>query len=199
LQLQLVQLGTTADFDLVEQLRGSAGKFVSVGSSLFVSRVENGGLKLQSRSASEFNTNKLVVNLSGRAGEVIFGGAKFGWRIKDRIISTTRIGSRERSPHQVQKEFFDADKVGNEIILRHWRAGDRFQPIGSKSAAKLQDLFTNGKILRGRRRDLIVAATKRGEIFWVECLRIGENFKLTSQTKRCLIWSWRHAGAGKTQ
>jgi tRNA(Ile)-lysidine synthase len=199
LQLQLVQLGKTADFDLVEQLRGSAEKFVSVGSSLFVSRDANGGLKLQSQSASEFNTNKLVVNLSGRAGEVIFGGAKFGWRIKDRIISTTRIGSRGRSPHQVQKEFFDADKVGNEIILRHWRAGDRFQPIGLKSAAKLQDLFTNGKILRGRRRDLIVAATKRGEIFWVECLRIGENFKLTSQTKRCLIWSWRHAGAGKTQ
>ena len=51
------------------------------------------------------------------------------------------------SGHQPQKgcEFFDADRVGGKITLRHWRPGDRFQPIGLKSAVKLQDLFTNRK------------------------------------------------------
>jgi tRNA(Ile)-lysidine synthase len=94
-----------------------------------------------------------------------------------------------RSPHQA--EFFDADKIGDEITLRHWRAGDRFQPIGLPSPVKLQDLFVNAKIPRERRRELVVAATAAGELFWVESLRISEPFKLTLATRRRLVWAWR--------
>jgi hypothetical protein len=36
-----------------------------------------------------------------------------------------------------------------------------------------------------------VAASARGEIFWVEGLRIGERFKLTAATRQCLLWRWR--------
>jgi len=38
-------------------------------------------------------------------------------------------------------EYFDADKVGATVGLRHWKPGDRFQPIGLASPRKLQDLF----------------------------------------------------------
>jgi tRNA(Ile)-lysidine synthase len=88
------------------------------------------------------------------------------------------------------REFFDADKVGDKIILRHWRAGDRFQPIGMASPVKLQDLFVNAKIPAAQRRELVLATTARGEIFWVEGLRISERFKLTPATRRKLRWSW---------
>jgi tRNA(Ile)-lysidine synthase len=183
LQSELAGLGVVADFDLVEQLRESAGKFVSVGPDLSVSRDAFGGLRMREQPAVEFNANELEVKLSGRAGDVNFNGAKFIWNFAN--------GSRGRSPHQIRREFFDADKIGNKIILRHWRAGDRFQPVGLKSTAKLQDLFTNAKIPRERRRSLIVAATFDGEIFWVEGLRISENFKLSPETKRRLVWRWR--------
>ncbi len=76
-------------------------------------------------------------------------------------------------------------------MLRHWRPGDVFQPIGLKSPVKLQDLFTNAKIPRDRRHELLLAVTAGGEIFWVEGLRISENFKLTADTKRRLVWHWR--------
>jgi len=117
------------------------------------------------------------------SGEVIFDGRKFLWAVKK------YNGSRVRSPHQT--EFFDADRVGGRITLRHWRPGDRFQPIGLKSPVKLQDLFTNRKIPRARRRVLMVAAAANDEIFWVEDLRISENFKLTRRTKRRLTWRWQ--------
>jgi tRNA(Ile)-lysidine synthase len=181
LQSQLAELGVVTDFDLVEQLRESAEKFISVGSGLSVSRDAGGRLKLREQQSAEFDTNELEVNLPGRAGNVDFDGVKFGWRFGG--------GSRGRLPHQIGPEFFDADKIGNKVILRHWRAGDRFQPIGLRSAAKLQDLFTNAKISRELRRDLIVATTATGEIFWVESLRISENFKITPETKRQLIWN----------
>ena len=185
LRSQLMELGIVADFELLELLRESTGKCVSVGSGLSISRDAGGGLKLHERQSEGFNTNELDVKLSGRAGDAKFESVKFSWSFDN--------GSRGRSPRRIKREFFDADKIGGKIILRHWRAGDRFQPIGLKSAAKLQDLFTNAKIPRERRRDLIVVEAADGEIFWVEGLRISENFKLTPQTRRRLVWCWRKA------
>jgi len=130
--------------------------------------------------------------LSGRAGDANFDGVKFQWKFNSGAVlvgrASSRAGSSSASHHQKQIEFFDADKIGSKIVLRHWRAGDRFQPIGLKSAAKLQDLFTNAKIPREQRRGLILAETVCGEIFWVEGLRISENFKITPKTKRQLVW-----------
>ena len=83
---------------------------------------------------------------------------------------------------------FDADKTGSHIVLRHWQPGDRFQPIGLKSPVKLQDLFVNAKIPPPAGGELVLATTKAGEIFWVEGLRIGENFKLTPDTREKLVW-----------
>jgi tRNA(Ile)-lysidine synthase len=185
LQSKLVESGVAADFELIESLRRSPGQFVSVGAKMSVARNEFGEIKLRTESKPGFNAREVAVKL-GRAGDVDFGCVKFNWSFAS--------GSRGRSPHQINREFFDADKTGGQIILRHWRAGDRFQPIGLKSAVKLQDLFTNAKVSRERRRKLIVATTDAGEIFWVEGLRISENFKIARHTKRQLIWRWQKQG-----
>jgi tRNA(Ile)-lysidine synthetase-like protein len=164
-------------------LRSGRGKFVSIGSGFAVARTAAGKLELRREMLPEFNASEQGVKLSGRAGRVVVGGAVFSWSAKKGGLSG-RLVSRPG------REVFDADKVGDEIILRHWRAGDRFQPIGLKSAVKLQDLFVNAKISAARRRELVVAMTAAGEIFWVEGLRIGERFKLTGGTKRRLRWGW---------
>jgi tRNA(Ile)-lysidine synthase len=190
LQQELLVARLTPDFDLIEQLRASAGKFVSINSKLSVARDAGGKIQLanlQEHFGKKFIADELKLNLSGRAGRVEFGGLDFCWTLKK------FDGSRGRSPHQT--EFFDADKIGGEIILRHWRAGDRFWPIGLKSAVKLQDLFVNAKIPAARRRNLVLAATAGGEIFWVEGLRISEKFKLTPETKRQLVWNWSKIAA----
>ena len=183
LQSQLVELGVATDFDLVEQLRTASGKCVSVGVDLSVACDFTGKIqlvKLSPESEAKFNTGELKFKLSGEVGQVEFGGMEFLWAVKK------SAGARRRSPHRM--EYFDADKIGGEITLRHWRAGDRFQPIGLKSAVKLQDLFVNAKIPAARRRELVLATTADGAIFWVEGLRIGEKFKLTPQTKNRLLW-----------
>lgn len=55
---------------------------------------------------------------------------------------------------------------------------------------KLQDLFTNQRIPREVRRELLLATTADREIFWVEGLRISERFKLTRGTVCRLYWTW---------
>jgi tRNA(Ile)-lysidine synthase len=183
-QLQLEQLHVAADFDLIEQVRGSAGKFVGIGPGFSISRAPDGGLKLREQPAMEFNPDELKLILRRGAGDADFGGAVLRWRLgmNDQKIRLQKKNGRE---------FFDADKIGGKIVLRHWRPGDRFRPIGLQLAVKLQDFFTNAKIPRDRRRELIVATAKGGEIFWVEGLRISENFKLTAETRRRLAWRWR--------
>jgi tRNA(Ile)-lysidine synthase len=180
LQLQLAEAGIAPDFEMIESLRQSADCFVSVGPEISVAREKSGEIKLRTESKLGFKVNELVLNLLNGMGAASFDGMTIRWQ----------IGSRGRSPHQRQEEFFDADKIGNTIVLRHWHAGDRFQPIGLKSASKLQDLFVNAKVPAAQRRELVLATTAGGDIFWVEGLRIGERFKLTPQTKRKLVWKW---------
>jgi tRNA(Ile)-lysidine synthase len=186
LQRQLMKLGVAADFELIERLRKSPGKNVSVSAGLAVARDAAGKIELFDASEpfeKKYNEIELKLKLSGRAGRANFGGRKFNFVLKK------SNGSRGRSPHQPGTEFFDADMIGDEIFLRHWRAGDRFRPMGMKSPVKLQDLFVNAKIPRAQRRDLVLAATAAGEIFWVENLRIGDRFKLTPETRRRLVWN----------
>jgi len=185
LQQQLVGLGLQPDFGLVEQLRETPDRPVSIAVDVSVVRDTAGNIFCRQLESAEFNP--AVLKLAGKTGRTKFAGQKFSWAVKK------YGGSRGRSSHHV--EIFDADKVGGEIVLRHWRAGDRFQPVGMKSAVKLQDLFVNAKIPAACRRELVLAMTAAGEIFWVEGLRIGEQFKLTPETKRQLRWDWSKIAA----
>ena len=115
----------------------------------------------------------------------MFGGVQIQWQ-----LISARHASKETPDFATSVEYFDADKVGSTVQVRHWRPGDRFQPIGLGAPVKLQDFFTNEKIPRGVRHQLVVAATASGEIFWVEGLRIAERFKLDKQTVRRLKWRW---------
>jgi tRNA(Ile)-lysidine synthase len=101
------------------------------------------------------------------------------------------VGKSGQPKFSAGAEWFDADKVGSAVVLRHWQPGDRFQPIGMGHTVKLQDLFTNLKIPADQRRRLVVAANSVGEIWWVEGLRIAERFKLSRGTRRRLWWRWQ--------
>jgi len=184
LKQQLADAGIAGDFDLIESLRQSKNQHVTVIPNLSISRDGKGRLKVHEHQTAAFSEQQMALKLD-KSGLAVFNGTKFRWQFrlpggKSFVLPAPKKGT----------EYFDADKTGSEIVLRHWRAGDRFQPIGLKSPAKLQDLFTNQKIPRERRHKLIVAEA-RGEIFWVEGLRISEHFKLKPQTRRLLIWRWQ--------
>lgn len=189
LQMQLHELRITPDFALIEELRLNPGKPVNVkkmgrgGVATRVVRSPNGLLRLLKPASADFNPATVEVDLDAGAGEFRFEGVRFQWQVTN--------GSRMPKSHSAGIEIFDADQVGPGIVLRHWRAGDRFQPIGMPRPVKLQDLFTNQKVPRNRRHELVVATTGQNEPFWVEGLRISERFKLSNSTNRCLLWRWR--------
>jgi tRNA(Ile)-lysidine synthase len=183
LLLQLIQLGLEPDFDLIERLRRSAGR-ISVGTDRWVRRDSNGRVLLETAATDRSaGTANLQIDLR-KVRAATFSDLVLSWEIKSckaRLLPSPNPG----------REIFDADRVGRQIILRHWQPGDRFQPIGMAAAVKLQDLFTNARIPRGERSHLVVACTVQGELFWVERLRISDGFKVTEQTIRRLLWRWK--------
>jgi tRNA(Ile)-lysidine synthase len=183
LQEALATLGVNPEFDLVEQLRTSPARVVTVNSRSAVEHDGRGGLKRVELGKDSFREEQSDLGLEGDRGQGTFAGMELRWR----IISNHRL----RWPKfAAGSEWFDADKVGRAVVLRHWHPGDRFQPAGLSAPVKLQDLFMNLKIPRPRRHRLVVAANGSGEIWWVEGLRISERFKLTATTRRRLRWSW---------
>ena len=193
LQSQLPGLGRAMDYDLVEQLRAAAEVPVSTGLDMLATRDADGVVVLSKKPEElSFQAQEGAISLAGEAGEAEFGGVTIAWEFQ----RGARVGDVRRS--QPGREVFDAARIGPAVVLRHWRAGDRFQPLGMKAPVKLQDLFTNAKIPRENRRRLLVA-TAGGEIFWVEGLRMAENFKVTSHTQRGLMWRWQRESIQTTQ
>jgi tRNA(Ile)-lysidine synthase len=178
-RVQLVDLGVKPSFDLIEEVRMRADVTVAVSAGRGVRREKDGNVAGVANEGMEFSSEMVRAEL-GNEGRVQFGGVEFGWKVVE-----------ERGEAGDGVEFFDAGKVGSEITLRHWKRGDRFQPIGLKGEAKLQDLFTNLKVSAAEKRRRLAAADVSGKIFWVEGLRISEGHKVSDGTKRILLWSWR--------
>jgi len=190
LRLQLLERKVAAEFDLVETLRLNTGKRVSISERGSVARNEQGKIQLRTLDAADFKSAaaEKTFKLQGRRGEILFDGLKIVW---SKVVATD-----DQVPRKESCEFFDAGKVGETVFLRHWKTGDRFQPIGMTSPVKLQNLFTNLKIPRTERHARWVATTERGELFWVEGLRISERFKLDKLSTHRLKWHWECFGLG---
>jgi tRNA(Ile)-lysidine synthase len=183
LYLQLARMGHAPDFELVERLRAAENQPVAVGPEQWVSRDEGGMVRARKIGVLEFDGRRMEMVLTGRRGRAALDGLALNWEILQ--------APGARCECQANVEHFDADRIGGRVWLRHWQPGDRFQPIGMKSARKLQDLFTDMKVPRAERHRRIVAATGQGEVFWVEGLRMAEGFKLEAGTMRRLRWEWR--------
>ena len=79
----------------------------------------------------------------------------------------------------------DADLITYPLIIRNFRPGDRFIPLGMTGHKKLKSLFIDMKI-PSHVREQIPILTQGNEPIWVCGLRIDDRFKVTSTTKRVL-------------
>lgn len=79
--------------------------------------------------------------------------------------------------------YFDADKLPENLIVRHWRMGDRFLPFGMKGTQKLSDYFTTHKfsLLQKEQIWLLVAGD---EILWLVGERQSDKYRITPTTQR---------------
>ena len=97
----------------------------------------------------------------------------------------------------VQRVVFDADRYSEPLIVRPWRAGDRFSPQGMKGRSKkLQDFFTDRKLARHQRETIPLLVAPEG-ILWVVGMRQDERFAVSRGTTSCLVVSVNNRASEK--
>jgi tRNA(Ile)-lysidine synthase len=82
-------------------------------------------------------------------------------------------------------EYIDAERLGRQLVLRPWRAGDWFIPLGMKTQKKLSDFFTDQKVPRFQKASIPVLESD-GTIVWICGKRLDNRFKLTERTKTAI-------------
>lgn len=79
----------------------------------------------------------------------------------------------------------DADSVTFPLLIRKWKQGDYFQPLGMSGLKKVSDFFIDQKIpLHEKETTWLLCSGKK--IVWIMGQRLDERFKVTPDSKQVL-------------
>jgi tRNA(Ile)-lysidine synthase len=88
-------------------------------------------------------------------------------------------------------EVADAAALRSPLVLRPWRAGDRFQPLGLDGTKRVSDVLTERRVPPSEReRQRVLCAGPEGEIVWVVGHRLAHAARLRPDTARAVRLTW---------
>jgi tRNA(Ile)-lysidine synthase len=95
----------------------------------------------------------------------------------------TTIDAPEKSEeNKANESVLNHDALRKPLVLRNWRPGDTFQPLGHRKSHKLKRLLNEKRISRWE-RDGWPVLTSAGIIAWVRGFPVGAAFAATAQAK----------------
>jgi len=81
---------------------------------------------------------------------------------------------------------FDYNKLQFPLLLRRWKKGDSFSPIGMNGKKKLSDFFIDNKIPIPEKENIWVLCSS-SEIIWIVGHRVADKFKVVENTRKVYI------------
>ncbi len=134
------------------------------------------------RDVSHERSDQLVPEILAIPSQVSWSGTDQTVRVEQQKREQVRdIAQGQR------RIVLDADRVSGPLMVRAWKPGDRFHPLGMKGRSKkLQDYFMDLKVPIADRARVPVVVAPEG-IVWVVGYRQDERWAVTARTERCLV------------
>ncbi len=88
-------------------------------------------------------------------------------------------------PQNENIAILDYNKVDFPLILRRWKKGDYFYPLGMRKKKKLSRFFIDKKYTLNQKENKWIL-TSGQKIIWIVGTRIDDRFKITKHTKKIL-------------
>lgn len=85
------------------------------------------------------------------------------------------------------------DDPANAVVLRLWKEGDRFQPIGLNGTKLVSDMLTDERVVPSAKPDQLVLCNG-GEILWLVGHRLSDSARCTSPEDGVLRLKWEPRG-----
>jgi tRNA(Ile)-lysidine synthase len=85
-------------------------------------------------------------------------------------------------PRNKNTATLDFDKLSFPLILRKWRQGEYFRPLGMDGLKKISDYFIDEKLSIPEKEDAWILYSGN-EVVWIVGRRIDDRFKITPSTK----------------
>lgn len=166
--------------DVVHLLNSESGKYISSSTHKII-RNRNWLIIV---SLNTLEANHILINeddVQSDGYQIAFELGKL--KIKNEELVNEKISS---SPFIAT---LDAKKITFPLLLRKWKQGDYFYPLGMSGKKKLSKFFVDQKMSMTEKEKVWVIESDK-KIIWIVGKRIDNRFKITGNTKSILSLSF---------
>ncbi len=101
-------------------------------------------------------------------------------------FTKSEVPGKHHFPSDKRIACIDLDLLDFPLIIRKWRKGDYFQPLGMSNIKKVSDFFVDNKFSIHDKENTWIL-TSGNKIAWIMGYRIDERFKITEKSTHMLV------------
>ncbi len=101
---------------------------------------------------------------------------ELGISIEARMVN---VGS---DPEDRREQLLDLERIGAEVVIRNWRAGDRYWPAHTSVEKKVKELLSDLHVSGPEKKLWPVAVARESQIVWMRGFAVPEAFRAQTGT-----------------